>query len=249
MTVDVKGWVTTRHTLVRRPNCPACGTPFGPDGRAATPLVLESRRKKTFTQDGGHRAYSPEQTLAKYEHHVSPILGAVNRLERDSLAGRIRRAFTSTTPARITPTNHIQDFAAVRRDMRSQSGGKGASDIQAKAGALCEALERRSGVFRGDEPRRKSKLADLGGAGIHPNDVHALQRGAVREPRGLERQRVAFQRRPRAVRCRGGRRVVAGLVALAAGSSATCRRAFATSITRRPRKRERPRLFQRQRRR
>jgi ribosomal protein S12 methylthiotransferase accessory factor len=44
------------------------------------------------------------------------------------------------------------------------------SDAQAKASALCEALERYSGVYRGDEPRIRARLDDLGSAAIHPND-------------------------------------------------------------------------------
>jgi len=40
------------------------------------------------------------------------------------------------------------------------------TDAQARASGLCEALERHSGVFRGDEPRRKARLADLGASAI-----------------------------------------------------------------------------------
>jgi ribosomal protein S12 methylthiotransferase accessory factor len=53
--------------------------------------------------------------------------------------------------------------------LRSSNAGKGITDAQARAGALCEALERYSGVFRGAEPRRRARLADLGDAAIHPN--------------------------------------------------------------------------------
>ena len=50
------------------------------------------------------------------------------------------------------------------------SSGKGATDIQARASGLCEGLERYSGVFRGDEPRRRARMATLGGAAVHPHD-------------------------------------------------------------------------------
>ncbi len=49
------------------------------------------------------------------------------------------------------------------------SSGKGASDGQARASGLCEGLERYSGVFRGDEPRKRDSLRALGEAGVHPN--------------------------------------------------------------------------------
>jgi ribosomal protein S12 methylthiotransferase accessory factor len=58
---------------------------------------------------------------------------------------------------------------ALRSDLRSSNCGKGTSDAQARASALCEGLERYSAVFRGDEPRRRARLTDLGDAGIHPN--------------------------------------------------------------------------------
>jgi ribosomal protein S12 methylthiotransferase accessory factor len=46
------------------------------------------------------------------------------------------------------------------------AAGKGTTDAQARASVLCEALERHSGIFRGDEPRRKARLADLGDSAI-----------------------------------------------------------------------------------
>jgi ribosomal protein S12 methylthiotransferase accessory factor len=50
------------------------------------------------------------------------------------------------------------------------NAGKGTGDVQARASALCEGLERYSGVLRGDEPRRRARLADLGGAAVPLND-------------------------------------------------------------------------------
>jgi ribosomal protein S12 methylthiotransferase accessory factor len=49
------------------------------------------------------------------------------------------------------------------------SAGKGMSPQQARTSALCEALERYSGVFRGDETRKKATLGRLGERAIHPN--------------------------------------------------------------------------------
>jgi ribosomal protein S12 methylthiotransferase accessory factor len=53
--------------------------------------------------------------------------------------------------------------------LRSASGGKGKEATQAKASAVCEAIERYSGVFQGDEARIRARLRDLGDAGVHPN--------------------------------------------------------------------------------
>jgi bacteriocin biosynthesis cyclodehydratase domain-containing protein len=162
-TLDVLTGESQTHLLVRLPFCPACGQPAAAD-RPVPPLVLTSG-KKGFTADGGHRVCSPEQTLQRHGHHVSPITGAVPLLERDGSGDGVLHVYLSgPNCARRHPNLH-----RLRADLRSSNCGKGITDVQARAGALCEALERYSGVFRGDEPRRRARLADLGDAAIAPN--------------------------------------------------------------------------------
>jgi ribosomal protein S12 methylthiotransferase accessory factor len=180
VTLDVRGGQTRTHVLVRRPQCPACGRPDDGRDRAVAPLVLQSCTK-TFTEDGGHRVARPEETLARYQHHVSPISGAVSRLERlgPSGDGLLHVFVAGANPARRTRT-----AAGIRRVFRSWSSGKGTSELQARASGLCESLERFSGTFQGDEPRRKARLLDLGGAALEPNacmlfsERQYLERGA-----------------------------------------------------------------------
>jgi ribosomal protein S12 methylthiotransferase accessory factor len=57
------------------------------------------------------------------------------------------------------------------KNLRGRSGGKGRTDIQAKVSAICEAIERYVGVFRGDEPRRRVAFSVLGSEAIHPKDL------------------------------------------------------------------------------
>ena len=54
----------------------------------------------------------------------------------------------------------------LRSDLRNMSSGKGTTDAQARASGLCEGLERYSGVFRGDEPRRRATARRLGDAAV-----------------------------------------------------------------------------------
>ncbi len=164
-TLDLLSWEMKVHALIRQPHCPACGEPPPPAGRPVLPLVIESR-KKTYTQDGGHRAASPQETLDRYGHHVSPLCGAVSMLERDDLPGEgVVHVYISGHNIARGP----RSWSGLKSDLRSSSAGKGTSDLQARASALCEGLERYSGTFRGDEPRRTTRLADLGDAGLHPN--------------------------------------------------------------------------------
>ena len=68
-----------------------------------------------------------------------------------------------------------KELSSLRRSLRSKSAGKGSTRRQSEASALCEALERYSGAFHGDEIRCRRRLADFLGAGeeqaIHPNEV------------------------------------------------------------------------------
>ena len=83
ISIDTISGARERHTLVRRAECPACGdaTP----ATAAVPVILTPSPVRDAT-DGGYRATSAEEILTRYEHHVSPITGAVPALSRVLLA-------------------------------------------------------------------------------------------------------------------------------------------------------------------
>jgi ribosomal protein S12 methylthiotransferase accessory factor len=163
--LDVLTAESQNHTLVRLPSCAVCGEPFRAD-RPVRPVVVDSC-KKAYTEDGGHRTCSPQQTLERFGHHVSPITGAVPMLERDGNGNGdgVMHVYLSGHNS----SRRARSLLGLRADLRSSNCGKGTTDAQAKASALCEGLERYSGAFRGDEPRRRARLADLGDAGIAPN--------------------------------------------------------------------------------
>jgi bacteriocin biosynthesis cyclodehydratase domain-containing protein len=177
-TFDLTSWKVEAHTVVRLPYCPACGGRTGDekDGGAIRPVVLESRLK-AVSRDNGYRVVAPEVTLKRYGHHVSPITGAVSMLERvgpaaDTGSGS---ADDGTMPMHVyvagqNLARRHRSLADLRGDLRNMSSGKGASDLQARASGLCEGLERYSGVFRGDETRRRASVRRLGGAAIPLND-------------------------------------------------------------------------------
>jgi ribosomal protein S12 methylthiotransferase accessory factor len=175
--LDVPSWRLQAHALTRLPFCPACGRRPDEEARPFRPPPLESR-KKTFTQDGGHRVVAPEETLARHGHHVSPITGAVPMLERAAPAGDgpLHVYVAGTNVARAA-----HNLAQLRGDLRALNAGKGTSDAQARASALCEGLERYSGVFRGDEPRRRARLRELGGAAVPPGECLLFSERQYRE--------------------------------------------------------------------
>ncbi|KOR36796.1 MULTISPECIES: TOMM precursor leader peptide-binding protein [Planktothricoides] len=170
------------HVLVRRPQCPSCGEPQILQRRGFEPLKLESRRK-LFTQDGGHRATTPEQTVQKYQHLISPITGVVTELVRITDPAnplvhtyRAGHSFGAATTLR-----------GLRNTLKHKSSGKGKTDSQSKASGFCEAVERYSGIFQGDEPRKRATLAELGDLAIHPeqclcfSDTQYANREALNE--------------------------------------------------------------------
>ncbi|MFB2923764.1 TOMM precursor leader peptide-binding protein [Aerosakkonema funiforme] len=162
ITLDQTNFTQKTHTLTQRPQCPACGNPDLVSQQVNSEIILTSR-KKLFTQDGGHRAFTPEQILQRYEHLISPITGVVSSLVRVSDPNN---PFVHTYSA-VHAFGTSSSLSKLRKSLAHKSGGKGKSDRQSQASGFCEAIERYSGIYQGDEPRINSKLAELDGA-IHP---------------------------------------------------------------------------------
>ncbi|QLE70285.1 TOMM precursor leader peptide-binding protein [Streptomyces rectiverticillatus] len=176
-TVTLEG---ERHRLTRRPQCPVCGDPGIQTEAALRPVVFRAQQK-AGTTDGGHRARDPEGFVASYGHHVSPVTGIVPELVRfdsrtvDTDGAGLLHSYV----AGFNTAVHQGGFKALRSSLRSMSGGKGRSDVQARASALGEAVERYSAIFQGDEPRRVASYRELGPEqAIHPS---ALQLYSARQ--------------------------------------------------------------------
>jgi ribosomal protein S12 methylthiotransferase accessory factor len=165
VTFDLHSMTTQRHVVVRRPQCRACGDADSFQRRTPEPIELQSRIKG-LTSDGGHRATSPEETVARYGHHVSPLTGIVREMRPTTLVD------PTVAPIYVCGANaSMQDgtIGSLRRHFRARNGGKGKTDAQARASALCEAIERHCGVFQGNEHRVRATYRSLGDDAIHPN--------------------------------------------------------------------------------
>lgn len=164
ITYDTLTSETRKHPLIKRPQCNCCGI-LKPEHRKPLPVVIGSRKKK-FIADGGHRCVSPEETFERYKYHISPITGVVREL------GKLSQNSNGLTPTYFAKHHFASMFDEVRllqQNLGGRSAGKGRTDVQAKASAFCEAIERYSGVFQGDEYRIKSSYQQLGDRAIHPN--------------------------------------------------------------------------------
>ncbi|MGN9844164.1 TOMM precursor leader peptide-binding protein [Nonomuraea sp. H19] len=163
-TFDTQGLGVSRHELRPRPQCPGCGDPGLMAAAAGLPIELRSR-SKTFTADGGHRSRHPEDTAERYGHLVSPVTGVI----RDLVKVETGTPFVKAYLAGHNVARQARDLSALRKGLRSQSAGKGMTDLQAKVSAMCEAIERYSGVFQGDEARHAASFRELGADAVHPN--------------------------------------------------------------------------------
>lgn len=166
LALDVLNGEQSGHVVVRRPQCPACGDPaLGRIGGA--PVVLEARMLSAPVENGV-RAEPAEATFARYAHHVSPLTGVVK----------------SVAPARWHGSGPIRTYIAghnfalkndglyfLKEGLRTSSAGKGRSDAQARTSALCEALERFSGVHRNEEPHRLATFRELGDEAVDPRTM------------------------------------------------------------------------------
>ncbi|MBV9209752.1 MAG: TOMM precursor leader peptide-binding protein, partial [Acidobacteria bacterium] len=167
---------TQEHVLIKRPQCKVCGDPQI-QAQLSYPIEIQSRPKLHVT-DGGHRAVQPEETLRKFNHHVSPITGVVNRLVRITAEeDKLQHVYVSGANMAV----RTYSFDILRSTLRSRTAGKGITDVQAKVSAIGEAIERYSGTYRGDEARVNGSFKSLGGQAINPETILLFSERQYRE--------------------------------------------------------------------
>ncbi|EPX60008.1 hypothetical protein D187_002094 [Cystobacter fuscus DSM 2262] len=167
VTLDTRALQTEHHAVVRRPQCPACGNPRLMEERQLRPFQLESQRKR-FTQDGGHRLISPEETLRLHQHHVSRLTGVVQQLKPIHTGEGELAPIIDSGP---NFARRSQELELLKQTLRNRSTGKGKTWAQARASGLCEAIERYCGVFQGDEARHWDTFQGLGEEALHPQPL------------------------------------------------------------------------------
>jgi ribosomal protein S12 methylthiotransferase accessory factor len=151
------------HELRPYPQCATCGNPELVREQAHRPVVLTSRQKVSYSS--GHRTRTPEQVLADYRHLVSPVTGIVKEIRRDDRGPSFFNSFRSgpNIAARVSGVDSL------RATMRLENGGKGVTAVHAEASALCEAVERYSGNFSGQEECVRGSLHSLGDTAVDPD--------------------------------------------------------------------------------
>ncbi len=182
--MNTGSFASSQHRVMRRPQCPACGDEalYRPD-RPPVPVSLKAS-PKAHRGSGGARIVAPEATLAKYRHLVSPVSGVVTWLRRTTDESD---SWLHVYWAGSNPGMQGRSLSSLRRSLRSKSAGKGSTREQSEASALCEALERHSGAWAGDEIRIRRRFIDFATdeAAIHPNDVQLFSDSQLDNAEGI----------------------------------------------------------------
>ena len=186
--MNVATFASSQHRVVRRPQCPACGDEaLHRPHRPPVPVRLKSS-PKTHLNSGGARSVTPEVTLSRYRHLISPISGVVSWLKRttDEADTWLHVYWSGSNLGARSRT-----LSSLRRSLRSKSAGKGSTREQSEVSALCEAVERYSGARHGDEIRTRRRLSDFASEeeALHPNDAqlfsdHQLENAASINAKG-----------------------------------------------------------------
>lgn len=127
--------------------------------------------QQVFHADGGSRSIAPAQTLKKLQPFISPITGVITHLRQ--LSGTEQHsikifssAFFKTPVVKknidsVEPLNSVNQAALAEAGFVQRCLGKGVSAEQSQASALCEAIERYSALYQGDEPSMVARASEL----------------------------------------------------------------------------------------
>lgn len=165
------------HTIRRRPQCTVCGDP-GLALPAAESPDFDDDARPLLSRDGAERREAPSATFRTYAHLISPVTGVVSSV-RPSV-------WNEQAPFRVHTAGHNHAFShdslrSAADSLRALSSGKGRRDDQARTSALCEALERYSGLYTGAEPRVSARLEELGELGLDPRRCMLFSERQYRE--------------------------------------------------------------------
>ena len=165
ISINTTTLTSQEHILTKRPQCLACGA-GSPAGKKPEIPLLKSIIKDDNQLYGGCRTMSPEETFNKFSGHVSPITGVVNSLVKAGGEDGILNVYFAGHNSAMRNNN----ISMLQKNLRSMSAGKGISEISAKTGALCEAIERYSGLYNGSEPKIRTSYSEIKDQAVLPND-------------------------------------------------------------------------------
>ena len=194
-TIDLRDFSSREHQIVPHPTCEHCAATPNPAKSGDAPDPIEIRPLPIRFTEGGFRSVTPEETVRTYERLISPIGGVVGALTPNTHTSAIGHIYVGADVRPLEePPAKMEDL---RDRFRHSSVGKGMTRAQAKASALCEAVERYSTIRQGTEITHVHAYSEIKADAIHPNAVmgYSDRQYATRHEFKLERSR-AFLRVP-----------------------------------------------------
>ncbi len=167
-TIDLRTLQSTDHALKKRPQCRVCGNPDLQTEILTRPVCITEDERPA------------RATLDDLMPFVSKVTGIVTSLVRVETGVESLHTYTGF----FGFGRDAFDLQAVKNSMLSQAAGVGTTAEAAKVGAICEALERYSGMYHGDEPAVQLSYADLDPAtAVHPGTcmLYSSRQYAARE--------------------------------------------------------------------
>ena len=156
------------HAFQPLPECAVCGDPAKV---RRNPEVTLARGARACAEANGWRTVTSEETWEALRDRVDRLCGIVDEVVPVHREPGLLAVY-GAGHNRAVPLRELKDFL---QGLRARSSGKGRTEAQARAGALCEAVERYSGTARPYDARERASFAAMksryGRAVLHPNDV------------------------------------------------------------------------------
>lgn len=152
-----------RHRIRTRPQCAQCGDPSLVQERYTRPIFIDGD-KHPISKHGGYRVVTASKTFDNNQHLVDPITGIVAKLGTLERRSHVLRPVFGAAYFKHPASNTVtpdESFVHV-------AYGKGDTFEQARASALCEAVERVTAIYQGDEPVIRGTYASLQPDAVDP---------------------------------------------------------------------------------
>ena len=182
------------HPVERRPQCGVCGdATLKNSERSPEKICLQMRPLENVT-GMGVRHQSHEVVWQKYKKFLDPLTGVTG--EMTSYKEESGGVFSTTCGVNVAVKQW--DMKGIEAGFRMNNGGKGTSVRQTEVGALCEALERYSGYFQGEEEIvHPAKYRDFSpGDAILPNKLMLFSQRQFQDREAINAQSNKFYRVP-----------------------------------------------------
>jgi ribosomal protein S12 methylthiotransferase accessory factor len=180
--IDLRSMRLTQHVLRQRPQCPGCGDPLLQSAIQSRPVGIDTSQTR--------RALSIDDVLP----FLSPITGIVTGLVRAETVDPSLHSYT----AFFGFGREARDLASLKSAALSQAAGVGQTADAAKLGAMCEAIERYSGMWHGDEPVIRAAFEHLGAdAAIDPRSCMQYSSRQYEQRDDINARQTTFDLVPR----------------------------------------------------